>query len=83
MSKLTDFKGKIITIGRGSPGPEYANDFLFPDGVRKEVAYVDSKGKLNYISGMCDDNSACYFGSVIKDLIPAGIHCDLKLGLAE
>ena len=61
MKKLEKFKGKIIKVGRGGFGPEYANDFIFPDGVRKEIAYVDNNGIPSYIVGMCEDNSCCYF----------------------
>jgi hypothetical protein len=57
---LKPFVGKIITFGRNCPGPEYANDFLFPDGIRKQVAYVDKQGHLNYVSGLCEDNSPCF-----------------------
>ena len=57
---LKPFVGKIITFGRNCPGPEYANDFLFPDGIRKKVAYVDTQGHLNYVSGLCEDNSPCF-----------------------
>ena len=66
MTKLKDFKGKIIKVVRTS-GPEYANDFLFPDGVRKEIAYIDSKDDChaNYIVGMCNDNSVCYCGGMM------------------
>ena len=60
MAILEEFKGKIITIGRNSPGPEYANDFIIPDGVRKEIAYVDDNLHLNYINGLCADNSPAY-----------------------
>lgn len=67
MNKLNDFKGKIITIGRKS-GPEYANDFLFPQGVRKEIAYVDNKCHLNYVNGLYEDNSACYMGGMLSGL---------------
>lgn len=57
---LKPFVGKIITFGRNCPGPEYANDFLFPNGIRKQIAYVDKQGHLNYISGLCEDNSPCF-----------------------
>lgn len=65
--KLKPFVGKIITVGRYG-GPEYANDFIFPEGVRKEVAYVDNKGHLNYIAGLCKDNSPCFMCGFISDL---------------
>lgn len=68
MKKLREFKGKIITIGRKSPGPEYANDFIFPDGVRKEVCYVDENLHVNYVCGMCSDNSPCFIGGMLGDL---------------
>jgi hypothetical protein len=67
MNKLKEFKGKIITVGRKG-GPEYANDFIFPDGVRKEVGYVDENLHINYVCGMCADNSPCYIGGLLKDL---------------
>jgi hypothetical protein len=60
IKKLKPFVGKIITFGRNCPGPEYANDFIFPDGVRKQIAYVDTQRHLNYISGVCADNSPCF-----------------------
>jgi hypothetical protein len=60
IKELKPFVGKIITFGRNCPGPEYANDFLFPDGIRKQVAYVDTQGHLNYVSGLCEDNSPCF-----------------------
>ena len=60
IKSLELYVGKIITIGRNCPGPEYANDFLFPDGIRKQVAYVDKQSHLNYISGLCEDNSPCF-----------------------
>ena len=53
IEKLKPFVGKIITVGRYC-GHES------PDGVRKQVMYVDNDGHLNYILGLCEDDSPCF-----------------------